>query len=430
MGLATKAILCLTCGALLLSRGEMVFGQGGRAEAVPKGAKVNAPDTATKALSPHQRFAYDVVRSAVALPQSNLQDRLRVLAAAASVIAPLRPALAKAYSREGLRVEQDLIQRGEQPATSMLSAGPVDCKAVQALVESIPVQRVDAAEPSLVAAIGECPAVMLSAKKLVGAGLEEKKLAPRATLALMERAGLSSAWSQEKFAKVFDSLPSEAGGLAREAPNLAALYATASGAVDSEEAKRAGVTFLLWLGKLPESGDRAMAVNITIAAMKHALGDKAYEEALASDIAARQVAQSSGGAAEISRPVEESASVLKAMQSAQEDRIPELESMPVSQRAREAAASGFASGTAGDRKLASRYFDLAFSSLNSIWSEREKLNDAPGIVQEVSEAAAQVDSLDALRRTRELDDPTAQAIGMISVARVVSGGGDTVEAER
>jgi len=69
---------------------------------------------------------------------------------------------------------------------------------------------------------------MLSAKKLVGAGLEEKKLAPRATLALMERAGLSSAWSQKKFAKVFDSLPSEAGGLAREAPNLAALYATAS----------------------------------------------------------------------------------------------------------------------------------------------------------------------------------------------------------
>ena len=122
--------------------------------------------------------------------------------------------------------------------------------------------------------------------------------------------------------------------------------------------------------------------------------------------------------------------MLKAMQSAKDDRLKELEALPAPQRAREAAASGFASGTADDRTLASRYFDLAFSSLNSVWSDREKLKDAPGIVQEVSEAAAQVDSADALRRTRELDDPAAQAIGMISVARVVAGGGETVEAER
>lgn len=430
MGLATKAIVYLAFGGVLLSPGEMVFGQGGRAGAVPKNAKVDAPDPTTKILSPHQQFAYDVVRSAVALPQSNLQDRLRVLASAATVIAPIRPSLAKAYSREGLRVERDLIQRGEQPSTSMLNAGPVDCKAVQSMVESIPAQRVDAAEPSLVAAIGVCPAVRLGAQKLVTAGLEEKKLAPRATLALMERTGLSSTWSQEKFAKLFDSLPSEVGGLAREAPNLAAVYATASGAVDKDAAKTAGVRFLLWLGKLPDSGDRTMALNVTTAAMKHTLGDKAYEEALASDVAVRQVAESAGGPAEISQPMEESASVLKAMQAAQEDRIPELEALPVSQRAREAAASGFASGTGGDRKLASRYFDLAFSSLNSVWSEREKVNDATGIVQEVSEAAAQVDSLDALRRTRELDDPTAQAIGMISVARVVSSGSEAIEAER
>jgi hypothetical protein len=48
----------------------------------------------------------------------------------------------------------------------------------------------------------------------------------------------------------------------------------------------------------------------------------------------------------------------------------------------------------------------------------------------VSEAAAQVDSLDALRRTRGLDDAAAQAIGMISVARVVASGEQTVTAER
>jgi hypothetical protein len=416
---------------VLLVPGEAVFGQGGRAGAVPKGAKVDAPDPTLRALNSHQRFVYDVVRAAVALPQGNPQDRLRVLVAASMVIAPLRPTLAKAYSREGLRLEQELIQRGERPATSMLSAGgPVDCKAVLRLVESIPAQRVDAAEASLVAAIGECPAVRLTAQRLVAGGLDEKKLAPRATLALMERSGLNSRWSQEKFEKFFDLLPSNGESLAHEAPNIAAMYATAASAVGSDAAKKAGMVFLLWLGKLPESGDRTMAVNVTSAAMKQALGAKEYEEALSSDMGVQQVAQSSGGGGEISHPVEESASVLKAMQSAKDDRLKELESLPAPQRAREAAASGFASGTADDSTLASRYFDLAFSSLNTVWSDREKVKDAPGIVQEVSEAAAQVDSMDALRRTRELDDPAAQAIGMISVARVVAGGGETVEAER
>jgi len=430
MGLANKAILCLSCGVVLFFPGEGIIAQGGRADAVPMGASVNAPDPTKKALSPHNRFAYDVVRAAVALPQGNPQDRLRVLAAAAAVIAPIRPLMARIYSREGLRVEQDLIQRGEQPSTSMLGAGAVDCKAVQVLVESIPVRRVDAAEPSVVAAIAQCPAVRSSAQRLVSAGLEEKKLAPRATLALMERAGLSSLWSKEKFEKLFNSLPSDAESIGREAPNIAAMYATVSGAVDVGVAQKAGVSFLLWLGKLPEGGDRTMSVNVTSAAMKQVLGDKGYEEALASDVMARQVAQSAGGAAEISRPFEELASVLKAMDFAKEDRVQELEALPASQRAREAAASGFASGTGGDRKLASRYFDLAFNSVNLVWRERESTSDAAGIVQEVSEAAAQVDSLDALRRTRGLDDAAAQAIGMISVARVVASGEQTVTAER
>jgi hypothetical protein len=120
--------------------------------------------------------------------------------------------------------------------------------------------------------------------------------------------------------------------------------------------------------------------------------------------------------------------VLKAMQSATEDRVRELEALPASQRAREAAASGFASGSGGDRTLASRYFDLAFNSLNSAWSERESGKNTADLVQEVSEAAAQVDSVDALRRARGLDDPAAQAIGMISVARVVASGDRTLEA--
>jgi hypothetical protein len=420
MILVRGLILSLVSALVLLVTIPVAFGQGGRANAVPRGSKVNAADPTTKPLDARTRFAYDVVRAAVALPQTEPQDRLRVLAAAASVISPIRPAMAKTYSREGLRVEQELIQRGDQPSTSMLSSGPVDCKAVQSLVEAIPAQRVDAAETTLVAAISVCPAVSTSAQRVVASGLEEKKLAPRATLALMEHVGLSSAWSQEKFAQLFNSLPMDAGKMEHEAPNLAAMYSRAGSEMDKATARKAGLSLLLWLGKLDKGGDRTIAVNVTNGAMKTALGEKDYEDALASDVMARQVAQSEGGEGEISHPEEESASVLKAMQSAKEDRLQELEALPPSKRAREAAASGFASGTAGDRKLSSRYFDLAFSSLNIVWSERDNSHNVGDVVQEVSEAAAQVDSIDALRRTRGLDDTAAQAIGMIAVARVVA----------
>jgi hypothetical protein len=302
----------------------------------------------------------------------------------------------------------------------MLSSGPVDCKAVQILVDSIPAQRVGAAEATLVAAISACPAAAASAQRLIAAGLGEKTLAPRATLALMDHAGLNSAWSQDKFEQLFNSLPTDAGKMEHEAPNLAAMYARMAGEVDHGVAKNTGMRFLLWLGKLEASGDRTIAVNVTASAMKEVLGPKDYEDALASDVMARQVAQSAGGEGEISQAMDESVSVLEAMQSAQVDRLQDLESLPPTQRAREAAASGFASGSGGDPKLASRYFDLAFSSLNSVWSDRESTHDAASVVQEVSEAAAQVDSVDALRRTQRLDDMAAQAIGMISVARVVA----------
>ena len=420
MIIVKRSILPLVSALVLLGTIPAAVAQGGRASAVPRGSKVNAADATTKPLDARARFAYDVVRAAVALPQSEPQDRLRVLAAAASVISPIRPAMAKTYSREGLRVEQELIQRGEQPSTSMMSSGPVDCKAVQTLVEGIPAQRVDAAETTLVAAISVCPAVSTSAQRVIDGGLEEKKLAPRATLALMEHAGLSSAWSQEKFAKLFNSLPMDAEKMEHEAPNLAAMYSRAGGEVDKATARKAGLNLLLWLGKLDKGGDRTIAVNVTTGAMKTVLGEKDYEDALASDVMARQVAQSEGGEGEISHPEEESASVLQAMQSAKEDRLQELEALPPSKRAREAAASGFASGTAGERKLSSRYFDLAFSSLNTVWSERDNSHNVGDVVQEVSEAAAQVDSIDALRRTRGLDDTAAQAIGMIAVARVVA----------
>lgn len=394
-------------------------GPAGAAE--PSGGRVNHAEAQAKPMDPHKKFAYDVVRWAVALPQGEPQDRLRVLAAAAAVITPIRPALAKAYSREGLRVEQEIIQRGEEPAVSMLSAGPVDCKAVLSLVESIAAQRVSAAEPTLVAGIAACPAVTASAQRLIDAGLEQKTLAPRATLALMEHAGLSSAWSQERFARVFNALPADAKTMEHEAPNLAALYARAASAMSHDDVRRSGLELLDWLGKLAEGGDRTVAVNVTAAAMKQALGEKENEDALAGDVVARSVAQSAGAQGEISQPVDAPANVLKAMASAQEDRMQELEALPPATRAQEAAASGFASGTGGgDHNLAERYFDLAFSSLNTVWREREQVHNASAVVEEVSEAAAQVNSQDALQRTQQLDDPAAEAIGMIAVARVVA----------
>ena len=144
-------------------------------------------------------------------------------------------------------------------------------------------------------------------------------------------------------------------------------------------------------------------------------------ELLRSDVMAQQAANSAGSDTRIPPPEEESVSVLRAM-SNKSDRTDELRSMPPSLRAREAAASGFASGTSGDHKSADHYFDIAFSSLDEVWSSRASLKtSAPAVVEEVSEAAAQVDPVDALQRSQRLLDPSAEAISMLAVARVVVG---------
>jgi hypothetical protein len=104
------------------------------------------------------------------------------------------------------------------------------------------------------------------------------------------------------------------------------------------------------------------------------------------------------------------------------DRTDELQAMSPSLRAREAAASGFASGTSGDRKMADHYFDIAFSSLEQVWTNRATLKtSAPAVVEEVSDAAAQVDAVAALQRSQRLSDPSAEAISMLAVARAVVG---------
>jgi len=385
-------------------------------------AKPAGPSNGTKtSLSTQQKFVLDVVQSAVALPQSDQQDRLRVLTSAANLLAPLKPALARQFAKEGMRIEQELIETGVKPAVSILDAGQIDCASAQSFVENIPDKQVAAAEQSLIAAESSCSREALEpVQRKLEMAMAQGVVAPRALLATIEQVGANTPWAQEYFVKLFASLPSDSEEARTEAPNFAAMYDRMAPVVDKDAAKTSGIKMLLWLGKMQEGGARNLAVNIVTEAMKSALGEKAYEDALASEVMARQVAQTAGQPGDAERPEEESVSVLQAMDHKGTDRIPELQKMAPSLRAREAAASGFASGTSGDRKDANRYFDLAFSTLEDVWSDRAKI-DAPAVIEEVSEAAAQVDPVDALKRAQRLQDPSASAIGMIAVARVVAG---------
>lgn len=377
---------------------------------------------ATGKQAAHQAFVRNVVESAVALPQPDPQDRLRVLAAAVDVIAPIDDKRAKQFAKEGARIETELVSSGQKPAVSILAAGQADCAAALNFVQTIPPAAVLDAEQSLVGAITNCPdKVREPATRKVEAGLEQGSVAARAILALMEESGMNSPWSQRMFVSLFASLPNDAPEFMGEAPNYAAMFVRAAPEMDKDTVKTAGLKFLLWLAKTPESSERSVSVHMTTDTLEKILGPESYAELLRSDVMAQQIAASSDKDAVLTAPQEESASVLRAMGNA-DDRTSELQALPPSLRAREAAASGFASGSSGDRKAADHYFDIAFSSLDEVWSKRASLSpSAPAVVQEVSEAAAQVDPVRALQRTQQLQDPSAQAIGMLAVARVVVG---------
>jgi hypothetical protein len=191
--------------------------------------------------------------------------------------------------------------------------------------------------------------------------------------------------------------------------------------VSKEASTKAGLSLLEWISKMKDSGPKNLALNITTDAMKSALGEQAYKDALATNVVAQGAANAAGAPGEVEHEQEETVSVLQAINNRNVDRTEELNKLPPSRRAREAAASGFATGSEGDKKMATRYFDMAFSALNDVWDDRAKQKDAPAVVEEVSEAAAQVDAIDALKRAQRLQDPSAQAIGMLAVARVIAG---------
>ena len=111
------------------------------------------------------------------------------------------------------------------------------------------------------------------------------------------------------------------------------------------------------------------------------------------------------------------------MRNNRSDQTDRLRDLPADERARSAAAYGFAAGTGGDKALASKYFNMAFAALDDAWESRTPERDVAGLVQEVAEAAAQIDSVNALQRAQKLRDTSAQAIAMLAVARVVASNG-------
>ena len=414
---------CFVIG-LLLSSPVMAAGQGASAQTAK--AKPAPKATTTTKASPQaarKKFVLDVVQTAVALPQSDQQDRLRVLNTAADVINPINHKMAQQFAKEGIRIEAELISAGQTPAVSMLSTGTVDCASAAQFAETIPPTAVVQAEQSLIGAITECPKeAQMPAQRKVETALGQGIVAPRALLALIERVGPKTQWSQTTFEKMFSSLPSDASANNAEAPNYAAMYERMSTELDKDAVKSTGLKLLAWLGKLQDTPERTVAVNITTDAMKQALGQKAYDEALAADVMARQAASLAGGKAEISHPEEETVSVLEAMGNTANDQTDALRKMPASLRAKQAAADGYATGSEGNVKMANRYFDIAYSALEEVWSKRGDVGtNAPGVLEEVNEAAAQVNAVAALQRAQKLPDPSAQAISMLAVARVVAG---------
>src|SRR3954470_8999344 len=394
--------------------------------AAPKKA-APAANAAAQKQAARKEFVLNVVKSAVALPQPDPQDRLRVLSSAASVVAPVQPEIAKSLAKEGAQVESEIIANGEQPAVSILSSGQVDCATMAEFVDRLAPGSLAMAEDSLVSAITQCPKQTAdNARMKVETALDSGSIAARPLMALMESSGAKSRWSQDVFVKMFGSLPDATSALAKkEATNYAAMYINMAPQVDSDIAREAGLKFLDWLAKMPPQGERNLAVNMTSDALKQVLG-AGYDEALAKDVVAKGIASTAGQPGEVEHPEEESVSVLQAMDNKNKDRTEEISKMPPSLRAREAAAHGFAAGTSGNPKLADRYFDIAFSAVDNVWSTRTAENDAPAVVEEVSEAAAQVNPVTALQRSQKLQDPSAQAISMLAVARVVVGQQDTV----
>ena len=370
-------------------------------------------------LAARKRFVLDVVRSAVALPQADEQDRLRVLVSAAKLAAAVSPDMARSLNTEGMEIERNLLASGQQPAVSMLQMGLADCLASVAFLDAMPVESLSSSEPSIIAVLQKCPraALPLVQRKLEYAE-QQGIAAPRALLAAMEANGTRSTWSQQQFESVFSSLPDPAYHSA-DAVNYAAIYERFSSIVDKGTAREAGLRLIAWLGKMPASPSRVQALTSVSAAIQKALGEEQYREALRSDVIALQTVEGAGHSFEITPPDEGTAvSVLRATNYRQ-DHTDALQQLGPAQKARQAAAYGFAAAQAGDEAAAARYFDTAFAAIEDAWALRGPRLNAVAVVEEISSAAGHSDPIAALARAQRLQDAAARAISMLAVAQAV-----------
>jgi hypothetical protein len=383
------------------------------------------PTQAPGRLSPEQKFVMDTVRMAVALPQPDAQDRLRVLSAAADVASTIDRNMARSLWSEGVQIESDLIRLGEKPTVSMMASGQADCTVAENFMDNLQPDAVARAEQSLIGAVTSCPKQTLdSVSRKLDAAMGNKVLAPRALMATMEAHGAKSPWSQAHFEKMFDSLPDPQRS-AGEAEGFAAMYARMAGDVGQDAARKAGVQLLAWLSRVDDSPQRTQAITITTGAMRQVLGEEGYVQALQADVAANAAAHNPGRQQRIERASGQGVSILEAMRNKGTDQSDRLRDLPPSDRARQAAANGFAAGTGGDMSQASKYFDMAFAAVDEAWEKRTPESNSAAVVQEVGEAAAHVDALNALARAQKLHDSASQAIAMLAVARVVGSRGLT-----
>ena len=413
------------CIAIYCSAAQPLAAQSSTAErphvrpkAKPAPAK---PTTPQKAES--KKFVKDVVAAAVAIPQPDPQDRLRVLNSALAVIGRSEPKLTQKLADEAVQIESSLVSTGQVPVTSAIASGYAGCLTVLDYVQRLSPTAVAAAEQSLIGAIGKCPKqTVAEVRNRVDIASQQGVFAPRLLMALMNKEGKGSAWSQNHFVSMFGSLPSPTKGIEKEAPNYAAMFANMAPDVEKDAAGKAGLKLLEWLGKI-EGQERNLAVNITTSALKKVFAEDGYEQLLQKDVIAAQVARTAGAPGHIAQEQEESASSQEAANAGKSGQEEGLKGLPPSLRARQAAANGFALGRS-DKRAAERYFDIAFDSANEAWAKRnlgqvDYGKRAASLIEEVSEAAALIDPIDALRRAQRMQESSAQAIGMIAVARVV-----------
>lgn len=382
------------------------------------GPAAGVPAAPPQHLAQRKAFALNVLQAALAIPQNDPQDRLRVLVAAARLANSVSPAWKKKLAREGIALEASLIGSGQQPQVSMVEAGIVDCPAVAELVEAVRPEAMIQADRTVAAALTSCPKQTLeTAERKISDALQHGNPPPLSLLAAMRAAGAKSNWTLQQFDAVFSSLPDPKQSAA-QAPLFANLYEDFAGAVDAASARNAGAKLLVWLGKMETGPERVQAATAAVDAMKKVLGEKKFQEIVESDPIAAQAVQLAGQEAQMPLP-EEDANVEVGRLDLKQDHTSELEELPAPRRAREAAAYGFAAGNAGDKRAAQRYFDIAFNALNEVWSNRLPGTNAAATIDEVSQAAASVDPVSALQHAQRLQEGSSQAISMIAVAETV-----------